>query len=313
MTPQTYKVNVEHFDRFIDEFGVQVEENSGNKSSKPSDYQALFVDKNNDDNFMLGIKFTRSCIKLYSDFYSSDMIVASPLKLHDKIAKAEINNEIDVDYLSSIEVLIIDHADLITMQNWAFLSSVLDHLNCIPSKQHGTDIMRIRKWYLEGYARLYRQTIVLSYYVNPDINGLFNHQCVNYQGKVKLVCKYKGVLPKVLLQVRQIYERFEASSLEDADDARLEYFTKKVWQIAPFLIYGTFNRVSSGGLCIQIGWSYLHAALAAYMPFYLYINRIHKDKWTCKQAMLHVNNPPIQIVVYIRPMQSACRIWNLTC
>uniref|UniRef100_A0A2P2MEP3 U3 small nucleolar RNA-associated protein 25 isoform X2 n=1 Tax=Rhizophora mucronata TaxID=61149 RepID=A0A2P2MEP3_RHIMU len=83
MTPQTYKVNVEHFDRFIDEFGVQVEENSGNKSSKPSDYQALFVDKNNDDNFMLGIKFTRSCIKLYSDFYSSDMIVASPLKLHD--------------------------------------------------------------------------------------------------------------------------------------------------------------------------------------------------------------------------------------
>uniref|UniRef100_A0A2P2MEG1 Uncharacterized protein n=1 Tax=Rhizophora mucronata TaxID=61149 RepID=A0A2P2MEG1_RHIMU len=111
----------------------------------------------------------------------------------------------------------------------------------------------------------------------------------------------------------QIYERFEASSLEDADDARLEYFTKKVWQIAPFLIYGTFNRVSSGGLCIQIGWSYLHAALAAYMPFYLYINRIHKDKWTCKQAMLHVNNPPIQIVVYIRPMQSACRIWNLTC
>uniref|UniRef100_A0A2P2MEK6 U3 small nucleolar RNA-associated protein 25 isoform X1 n=1 Tax=Rhizophora mucronata TaxID=61149 RepID=A0A2P2MEK6_RHIMU len=116
MTPQTYKVNVEHFDRFIDEFGVQVEENSGNKSSKPSDYQALFVDKNNDDNFMLGIKFTRSCIKLYSDFYSSDMIVASPLKLHDKIAKAEINNEIDVDYLSSIEVLIIDHADLITMQ-----------------------------------------------------------------------------------------------------------------------------------------------------------------------------------------------------
>uniref|UniRef100_A0A2P2MEI4 U3 small nucleolar RNA-associated protein 25 n=1 Tax=Rhizophora mucronata TaxID=61149 RepID=A0A2P2MEI4_RHIMU len=178
MTPQTYKVNVEHFDRFIDEFGVQVEENSGNKSSKPSDYQALFVDKNNDDNFMLGIKFTRSCIKLYSDFYSSDMIVASPLKLHDKIAKAEINNEIDVDYLSSIEVLIIDHADLITMQNWAFLSSVLDHLNCIPSKQHGTDIMRIRKWYLEGYARLYRQTIVLSYYVNPGQNllpSLFFH------------------------------------------------------------------------------------------------------------------------------------------
>ncbi|KAJ8770512.1 hypothetical protein K2173_018003 [Erythroxylum novogranatense] len=230
LTPQAYKVNVDHIDRFVDEFGVQDdEENMGNKSSKPADYQALFVGKNTDDNFMLGIKFTRKSIKLYSDFYSSDIIIASPLKLHDKIAKAEINKEFDVDYLSSIEVLIIDHADIIAMQNWAFLTSVVEKLNRIPSKQHGTDIMRIRKWYLEGHAKFYRQTILLGYYVNPDINALFNHQCVNYQGKVKLTCEYKGMLPKVLLQVRQIYERLDASSVIDADDARLEYFTKKVF------------------------------------------------------------------------------------
>ncbi|KAJ6759779.1 ORF PROTEIN-RELATED, partial [Salix purpurea] len=51
------------------------------------------------------------------------------------------------------------------MQNWAFLTSVLEKLNCIPSKQHGTDIMRIRKWYLDGHARW--QTIVLGGYANP--------------------------------------------------------------------------------------------------------------------------------------------------
>ncbi|KAK2977396.1 hypothetical protein RJ640_007682, partial [Escallonia rubra] len=189
LTPSTHKVNVEHIDRFYDDFGaaeIEDPENDGenenlkaHKSSKPSDFQSLFGGNNN-DHFMIGIKFTRRSIKLYSDFYSSDIIVASPLGLttrissciwltvqlkngfHQKIGHAEVEKETDVDYLSSIEVLIIDHADVIAMQ-------------------------------------------------------------------VKLVCEYKGVLPKVLLQVRQIYERFDAESIADADNARLEYFTKKVF------------------------------------------------------------------------------------
>ncbi|KAG6780177.1 hypothetical protein POTOM_013031 [Populus tomentosa] len=146
-----------------------------------------------------------------------------------KIEEAKRDKEKDVDYLSSIEVLIIDHADVIAMQNWAFLTSVLEQLNCIPSKQHGTDIMRIRKWYLDGHARFYRQTIVLGCYANPDINASFNRQCVNYQGKVKLICQYKGVLPKVSDQVRQIYQRFDADSVAEADNARLDYFVQKVF------------------------------------------------------------------------------------
>ncbi|GKB30199.1 U3 small nucleolar RNA-associated protein 25 isoform X1, partial [Tanacetum coccineum] len=44
------------------------------------------------------------------------MIVASPLRLITKIGKAEANKEKDVDYLSSIEVLIVNHADVIAMQ-----------------------------------------------------------------------------------------------------------------------------------------------------------------------------------------------------
>ncbi|KAF5728220.1 U3 small nucleolar RNA-associated protein 25 [Tripterygium wilfordii] len=245
LTPTSYKVNVEHSDRFSDEFGPEdVEDdqamskmaqnghNIGNsksqKTSKPSDFQALFGG-NDDDDFMVGIKFTRRSTKLYSDFYSSDMIVASPICLHRKIEISEVDKEKDVDYLSSIEVLIIDHADILAMQNWSFLTSVVEHLNRIPSKQHGTDIMRIRPWYLDGYAKYYRQTIILSYHLNPEMNALFNHHCVNYKGKVKLVCKYKGVLPKVLIQVPQIYCRFDAASVADADDARLDYFVKKVF------------------------------------------------------------------------------------
>lgn len=61
---------MEHMGRLADDFGGgDAEENEDNalnanvralsqKSSKPSDYHALF-DGNNDDHFMIGIKFTR--------------------------------------------------------------------------------------------------------------------------------------------------------------------------------------------------------------------------------------------------------------
>nr|GEX46419.1 U3 small nucleolar RNA-associated protein 25 isoform X1 [Tanacetum cinerariifolium] len=144
-----------------------------------------------------------------------------------KIGDAEADKEKDVDYLSSIEglvlvcyhlsykVLIVDHADVIAMQNWSHVNTVVEQLNCIPSKQHGTDIMRIRPCclmhrYLDGQARFYRQTIILG-------------------SHVKLLCEHKGVLPKVLLQVRQIFERIDTESIVDADDARLDYFKNKVY------------------------------------------------------------------------------------
>eukprot|EP01018_Ginkgo_biloba_P007271 Gb_20797 [translate_table: standard] len=248
LTPSSCKVNVEYKDRFFDEFGGGDDEDNYEvngvlkeqtkpegqkqgklqKSSKPADFQALFGG-NNDDHFRVGIKFTRKSVKLYSDFYSSDIIVASPIGLITKIGEAEYEKDKDVDFLSSIEILVIDYADVILMQNWSHVFSVVEQLNRIPTKQHGTDFMRIREWYLNGQARYYRQTIVLSTFVSADMNALFHRYCVNYRGKVKLSSVYSGVLPKVLLQVRQIYERFDCTSVLDIDDKRFDFFIKKVF------------------------------------------------------------------------------------
>ncbi|KAF3647890.1 putative cadmium/zinc-transporting ATPase HMA2-like [Capsicum annuum] len=221
LTPPKYKSNVEERERFYSEFGAGVSEDKeaedvaemseSKRNSKPSDFQTLFGGNNN-DHFMIGIKFTRyvsRSIRLYGDFYSSDMIVASPLGLVTKIGEAELYKDKNVDYMSSIEVLIVDHADVILMQNWSHVNTIVEQLNRIPSEQHGTDIMRIRQWYLDGQAPFYRQSIILSSHINPgpksysfflsyaDINGLFNHHCLNHEGKFLLSSSFPRFYPPV--------------------------------------------------------------------------------------------------------------------
>lgn len=72
---------------------------------------------NIDDSFTLGIKLTgkgqKLRPKLYSRFYESDLIVASPLGL-----RLAIEKDGDYDFLSSIEVLVVDQMDVMLMQNW---------------------------------------------------------------------------------------------------------------------------------------------------------------------------------------------------
>ena len=44
------------------------------------DYEAIFSG-NVDDHFRIGVGIAKKTIKLYSEFYSSDIIIASPLGL----------------------------------------------------------------------------------------------------------------------------------------------------------------------------------------------------------------------------------------
>lgn len=64
-----------------------------------------------------GVAILQKSMRLYAPFYSSDIIIASPLGMRTVIG-AEGEKKRDFDFLSSIEMLIIDQADIYLMQNW---------------------------------------------------------------------------------------------------------------------------------------------------------------------------------------------------
>ena len=65
--------------RFYDEFSDK-EETDNSKDFKPEDFKLMFSG-NIDDCFRLGISVSKKSMTLYAKFYSSDIIVASPLGL----------------------------------------------------------------------------------------------------------------------------------------------------------------------------------------------------------------------------------------
>lgn len=64
-------------------------------------------------------------------------------------------------------------------------------LNRIPQELHGVDVMRVRPPYLNGQGDRYRQTIVMSSFLSPQINSLFNRFARCVEGKAVLRCTYK--------------------------------------------------------------------------------------------------------------------------
>ena len=195
---------------------------------KPEDFRELFAG-NDDDMFRLGIKLTRKAIKFFSNFYNSDIILASPLGLRMAVGD-EGSKEFDRDFLTSIEVVIIDHADALLMQNWEHTAHVLEHLSAQPKEAHGCDFSRVRDWYLEGNSRYLRQTVVLSSFNTPELNQVFNTKMLNVAGRFKLdTPTFDGVIRDIGFSIKQTFSRFDAPSVFSDPDSRFKYFTNTLF------------------------------------------------------------------------------------
>lgn len=234
------RVKVHNRKRFFEEYGDGDGEGTDNEAEESDpdvpEWQRVFKG-NTDDCFRIGLQMSRSTLRLYSDFYHSDVIIASPLGLRLATGTEEDGAKADTDFLSSIELAVVDRAGFQQMQNWENVTNALASLNQMPKRNHDTDFARVYEWALEGQARFYRQTVFLSEFPTLKMRAAVRTHCRGAGGIVRWRRASPGVLQRLLVTTRQVFQRItapaaaagdapSADSIGAAYDRRLAYFEK---------------------------------------------------------------------------------------
>ncbi|KAL8751952.1 MAG: hypothetical protein Q9199_006081 [Rusavskia elegans] len=237
---------------------------------KPEDFKDLFGG-NDDDMFRLGLKFSRRTVKFFSQFYNSDIIFASPLGLRTVLGGD--NKKADHDFLSSIEIVVLDQSEALLMQNWEHVEYIFEHLNLQPKEAHGCDFSRVRSWYLNGHAKYLRQTILFSSFNFPALNKLYMQSMLNITGKIKFAMVHKGAITDLAMSVKQTFSRFDFTDPTSEPDERFDYFSTAV---LPSLIKASSRNV--GG----------HQGILIFMPLYADFVRV-RNHLAASSSTQHVS------------------------
>jgi len=252
LAPKLQTERVANKKRFYSEFGpapvvddeteataaAEASQDKGRKRkppTRPADWKETFAG-NTDDCFTLGISVSRKTLKLYSAFYMSDFIIASPLGLRRLLAtrlaekQARKINIGDFDYLSSIEVAIFDSVDVCQMQNWEHMEIILEHLNVLPrNPPKSTDWARIRHWYLEGVSKLYRQTLLFSGHQTVEFQSVVNRYCTSHAGVFRIKPFHQpGSITNVVHRIKQVFQLIECDSPTSMAEKRFAFFRDSV-------------------------------------------------------------------------------------
>ncbi|XP_011405161.2 PREDICTED: digestive organ expansion factor homolog [Amphimedon queenslandica] len=206
---------------------------------KPDSYHQLFSG-NIDDCFRIGLSVKKNRLKLFTQFYSSDIIIASPLGLRTIIG-SEGEKQRDYDFLSSLEMVIVDQTDIFLMQNWDHLLDVFKHLHLLPFDGHGVDFSRIHEWSLNCWSQYYSQLIMISSFPTPEINSLITSHSRNYEGQVRVhSASWKGSICQILKRVPHVFHNLKCTNHLELPDVRFQYFIETV---LPQLSASNINHV----------------------------------------------------------------------
>ncbi|KAL5632050.1 hypothetical protein ACGC1H_000167 [Rhizoctonia solani] len=224
----TTQQKTENYSRLQNEYGLPPGADDKLLSAEPGTYPSDHVRNfagNTDDAFRLGIRLSNKGKgwRLFSGFLNSDIIIASPLGL-----RMGIEREGPPDFLSSLEVMLIDQLDCLTMQNWNHLIHVIGLCNVLPKEANGADFARIREYCLDGHSGYLRQTILLSAYETPQMRALFNDTQLlkNVAGRVRQTRPYEAIPIPEGMAID--WTRLGCDDSAKEPDARFEYFKQKM-------------------------------------------------------------------------------------
>lgn len=213
------------------------------QKKKGKEWLELFGDESNDDDdFKIGLSLQENKqrkrngddnswnLKLFSDFYRSDIILASPLAL-----KMNANNKLDDDrgflFLSSIEICLVLRGDVLLMQNWDHMNDLLPELNQQPQNTTNIDFSRVRNYFLDGQAAYWRQLIITSSFLDPVMASTFKRHAKSFSGLVRVrqtISYDMSSMAKVILPTQQIFQRIATASFMKQSEDRLKYFFDKI-------------------------------------------------------------------------------------
>jgi U3 small nucleolar RNA-associated protein 25 len=196
------------------------------------------------DFFRMGIsyEFEKKKINFYTSFDESDIIIASPLGLKFISKNDENANENDnikqkqsYDFLSSIEILLIDNLNLFLYQNMSHLEEILFNLNVMPKKSTSlVNIHRIGDIFKDNNGKYIRQNILISEFRNLEIECLVKSYCLNHRGIYQIHQKYKNFFTSDEYSSYNLKMEFKFLKIDSSFDAKklsefkFNYFTKNV-------------------------------------------------------------------------------------
>ncbi|CAD6198948.1 unnamed protein product [Caenorhabditis auriculariae] len=208
--------------RFEEEYSGP-EEAAALWANVPEDHKELLIG-NNDDTFRLGLALSKKTLKLYEKFDKSDILLCSPLGLR-MILNGDEGNEAHL--LSSIQLVVVDRADLMLQQNWEHVQLIFSHLNNLPAKID-MDISRVRRVYLEGNGRHFSQLMLFSRYAHELFTALVLENSTNHRGVALNTPKQAGTLEKIEVPLCQELHSFNVPNPEHVSEERWKYFCDKI-------------------------------------------------------------------------------------